>query len=167
MRVLFLNSHHLLFFFIRNPWIYTDDMYSFSHSYMHVTLFEIEKASRQCSIQTSLAVSPLSSDEMASSNPAKETGLTVRGRCTTNKNTELFKKKKKKVKLWRHHQLLLILPSFSLFGCSHSDGDLILVFRQWSNQSDHLQNNSESSALTTSARMSERQNCDSHSYWNT
>lgn len=77
-------------FFIRNPWIYTDDMYSFSHSYMHVTLFEIQKASRQCSIQTSLAVSPLSSDEMASSNPAKETGLAIRGRCTYNKNTEFF-----------------------------------------------------------------------------
>lgn len=85
----FLNIHHLLFF-IRNPWVYTDDMYSFSHSYMHVTLFEIQKASRQCSIQTSLAVSPLSSDEMASSNPAKETGVTIRGRCTTNKNTEIF-----------------------------------------------------------------------------
>lgn len=46
---------------------------------------------------------------------------------------------KKQVKLWLHHQLLLILFSFSLFGCSRSDGDLILVFRQWSNQSDPLQ----------------------------
>lgn len=99
-------------------------MYSFSHSYMHVTLFEIQKASRQCSIQTSLAVSPLSSDEMASSNPAKDTGLTIRGRCTYNKNTEWFFFKKK-VKLWRHHQLLLICFSFSLFGCSRSVGDLI------------------------------------------
>lgn len=56
---------------------------------------------------------------------------------------------------------------FFFFGCSRSDGDLIQVFGQWSTQSDHLQNNLESSALSTSARMyDEVWGGDSHSSWN-
>lgn len=100
---------------------------AFWHCCMHLSSFEIEKASRQCSIEMSLAVSPLSLDDTASSNPAKKIGCV---RCTYSKNTEfsLF--------FFKPYTVMVIV----IITCFHSlcSPVFFLWFRLWSNQSDHF-----------------------------